>query len=49
MLNQNLIKILQDFVQSSKRITILTGAGISAESDIPTGDGDLQDVYAKTP
>jgi len=39
MLNQDLIKILQDFAQSSKRITILTGAGISAESDIPTFRG----------
>ena len=39
MVNQNLKKILQDFAQSSKRITILTGAGISAESDIPTFRG----------
>ena len=39
MLNQDLIKILQEFAQSSKRITILTGAGISAESNIPTFRG----------
>ena len=39
MLNQNLKKILQDVAQSSGRITILTGAGISAESNIPTFRG----------
>jgi len=39
MLNQNLKKILQDVARSSGRITVLTGAGISAESGIPTFRG----------
>jgi NAD-dependent deacetylase len=38
-MNQDLKNILQDFAQSSGRITILTGAGISAESGIPTFRG----------
>jgi len=38
-MDQNLKKILQDFAQSSGHITILTGAGISAESGIPTFRG----------
>jgi NAD-dependent deacetylase len=39
MLNQNLKKTLQDVARSSGRITVLTGAGISAESGIPTFRG----------
>ena len=39
MINQTVKKILRDFVQGSGRITVLTGAGISAESDIPTFRG----------
>ncbi len=38
-MSQKLKKILQDVTQSSDRITILTGAGISAESGIPTFRG----------
>jgi len=38
-MNQNFKKVLQDFARSSGRITVLTGAGISAESDIPTFRG----------
>ena len=38
-MDQNLKKILQDFAQSSGYITVLTGAGISAESGIPTFRG----------
>ena len=38
-MNKDLKKILQDFALSAKRITILTGAGISAESNIPTFRG----------
>ena len=38
-MNKELKEILQDFALSSKRITILTGAGISAESNIPTFRG----------
>jgi len=39
MLNQNLKNSLQEVAQGSGRITILTGAGISAESGIPTFRG----------
>jgi NAD-dependent deacetylase len=39
MLNRNIAKTLQDFAHDSGRITILTGAGISAESGIPTFRG----------
>ncbi|MBW1609542.1 MAG: RNA polymerase subunit sigma [Deltaproteobacteria bacterium] len=39
MLNRHLTKTLQDFAHGSGRITILTGAGISAESGIPTFRG----------
>ena len=39
MLNQNLKKVLQEVTESSGRITVLTGAGISAESGIPTFRG----------
>ena len=39
MINQTHKQILKDFVQGSGRITVLTGAGISAESDIPTFRG----------
>ncbi len=39
MLDQHLDKILQDFAKGSGRLTILTGAGISAESNIPTFRG----------
>ncbi len=38
-MNKDLTEILIDFALSSKRITILTGAGISAESNIPTFRG----------
>jgi NAD-dependent SIR2 family protein deacetylase len=38
-MNKDLPEILQDFALSSKRVTILTGAGISAESNIPTFRG----------
>jgi NAD-dependent deacetylase len=39
MLDRHLEKILQDFAKGSGRLTILTGAGISAESNIPTFRG----------
>jgi len=35
-MNRNFKKVLQNFASSSGRITVLTGAGISAESGIPT-------------
>jgi len=38
-LDRHLEKILQDFAKGSGRLTILTGAGISAESNIPTFRG----------
>ena len=38
-MDQELKNILRNFAKSSKRITILTGAGISAESGIPTFRG----------
>lgn len=38
-MNSELIKILKNFAASSQNITILTGAGISAESGIPTFRG----------
>jgi NAD-dependent deacetylase len=38
-LDRHLERIFQDFAKSSGRLTILTGAGISAESDIPTFRG----------
>ncbi len=39
MITLELKKVLQNFAQGSGRITILTGAGISAESGIPTFRG----------
>lgn len=39
MITPELKKVLQNFAQGSGRITILTGAGISAESGIPTFRG----------
>lgn len=39
MIYQKVKKILQDVEKSSGRITVLTGAGISAESNIPTFRG----------
>jgi len=39
MLDRHLEKMLQDFAKGSGRLTILTGAGISAESNIPTFRG----------
>lgn len=38
-MRQDIKKTLKDFAQSSRPITILTGAGISAESGIPTFRG----------
>jgi NAD-dependent deacetylase len=38
-LDQHLEKILRDFAKSAGRLTVLTGAGISAESNIPTFRG----------
>lgn len=38
-MNQDIKKVLKDFAKSAKPITILTGAGISAESNIPTFRG----------
>ncbi|GBC62037.1 iron dicitrate transport regulator FecR [Desulfonema ishimotonii] len=38
-MDQALVKVLQDFAGSSKHISVLTGAGISAESGIPTFRG----------
>jgi len=38
-MNTELIKILKDFSNKPKNITVLTGAGISAESGIPTFRG----------
>ncbi len=38
-LEKNITKILENFVKTSKPITILSGAGISAESNIPTFRG----------
>ncbi|MCD6225092.1 MAG: RNA polymerase subunit sigma [Deltaproteobacteria bacterium] len=38
-MNPKLKKILSEFAQTTKRITVLTGAGISAESGIPTFRG----------
>lgn len=38
-MDRHLEKILQDFAKGSGRLTILTGAGISAESNIPTFRG----------
>ena len=39
MLDRHLEKILHDFAKGSGHLTILTGAGISAESNIPTFRG----------
>ncbi len=39
MLDQHLDKMLQNFAKGSGRLTVLTGAGISAESGIPTFRG----------
>lgn len=39
IINPDLKKVLSDFAQSSGRITVLTGSGISAESGIPTFRG----------
>ena len=39
MINKKVKNILQDIVTGSGRITVLTGAGISAESNIPTFRG----------
>jgi NAD-dependent deacetylase len=39
MLNQKIKQALQAFARGSGRITVLTGAGISAESNIPTFRG----------
>lgn len=39
MINKRLKHKLEDFVGSGRRLTVLTGAGISAESDIPTFRG----------
>jgi NAD-dependent deacetylase len=39
MINQKVKKILQDVEKGSGRVTVLTGAGISAESNIPTFRG----------
>jgi len=38
-LDHRLEKILRDFAKNTGRLTVLTGAGISAESDIPTFRG----------
>ncbi|MEJ2656080.1 MAG: Sir2 family NAD-dependent protein deacetylase [Desulfobacterales bacterium] len=38
-MDQHLEKILHDFAKSTGRLTVLTGAGISAESNIPTFRG----------
>jgi NAD-dependent deacetylase len=38
-LDQHLEKTLRDFAKSTGRLTVLTGAGISAESNIPTFRG----------
>ena len=38
-MDEHLEKILRDFAKDSGRITVLTGAGISAESNIPTFRG----------
>ena len=38
-MDRHLEKIMQDFAKGSGRLTILTGAGISAESNIPTFRG----------
>jgi len=38
-MSHNFIQTLKDFAQGSGRITVLTGAGISAESGIPTFRG----------
>ena len=38
-MDHNFIQTLKDFAQGSGRITVLTGAGISAESGIPTFRG----------
>lgn len=40
MLNQELIALLKEFYHSQGNITVLTGAGISAESGIPTFRGE---------
>ena len=43
-MNNELNPILRDFAESSNRITILTGAGISAESGIPKGFPAFQHI-----
>ena len=39
MMNQQVIKSLEQFIASDKMLVVLTGAGISAESNIPTYRG----------
>ena len=47
MLPESLAQDLTSFAKTEKRLTVLTGAGISAESGIPTfrGKGGLWEKY----
>ena len=45
---ENQLEILQELIDSSTRIFVLTGAGISTESGIPDYRSEAVGLYART-